>query len=121
MRTAGLSGPNSPKGSFPRLQFSASTFRGLNRRLHHGGQRSLSDWEEAFQLRAGDSVLAPRKVPHAFTAVGATPAKMLIAYSPAGKMEQRFRDIAQGKPVVWDAALARKYGCEFVGPPLKTT
>jgi hypothetical protein len=46
---------------------------------------------------------------------------MLIAYSPAGKMEQRFRDIAQGKPVVWDAALARKYGCEFVGPPLKTT
>jgi mannose-6-phosphate isomerase-like protein (cupin superfamily) len=77
--------------------------------------------KKRFQLKAGDSVLAPRKVPHAFTAVGATPAKMLVAYSPAGKMEQFFSDMANGKPVVWDAALARKYGCELVGPPLKTT
>ena len=73
------------------------------------------------QLKADDSVLAPRKVPHAFTAVGATPAKMLVAYSPAGKMEQCFRDIAHGKSRVWDAALLRKYGCELVGPPLKIT
>lgn len=77
--------------------------------------------EKRFQLKAGDSMLAPRKVPHAFTAVGAVPAKMLVGYSPAGKMEQFFRAMANGKPVVWDAALLRKYGCELVGPPLKTT
>lgn len=71
------------------------------------------------QLKPGDSVLAPRRVPHAFTAVSATPAKMLVGYSPAGKMEQFFRDIANGKPVVWDPAVVRKYGCELVGPPLK--
>ncbi|HVY91189.1 MAG TPA: cupin domain-containing protein [Bryobacteraceae bacterium] len=75
--------------------------------------------EKRFQLKPGDSVLAPRKVPHAFTAVGATPAKMLVGYSPAGKMEQFFRDNANGKPVVWDAALLRKYDCELIGPPLK--
>jgi mannose-6-phosphate isomerase-like protein (cupin superfamily) len=77
--------------------------------------------ERRFQLKAGDSMLAPRKVPHAFTAVGAVPAKMLVGYSPAGRMEQFFRDVANGKPVIWDAALLRKYGCELVGPPLKTT
>lgn len=77
--------------------------------------------KKRFQLKAGDSVLAPRKVPHAFTAVGATPAGMLVGYSPAGKMEQFFRDIAKGKPVIWEAALLRKYGCELVGPPLKTS
>jgi mannose-6-phosphate isomerase-like protein (cupin superfamily) len=77
--------------------------------------------KKRFQLKTGDSVLAPRKVPHAFTAVGATPAKMLVGYSPAGQMEQFFRDVAHGKPVVWDAVLFRKYGCEMVGPPLKTT
>lgn len=77
--------------------------------------------DKRFQLKPGDSALAPRKVPHAFTAVGATPAKMLVGYSPAGKMEQFFRDVAIGKPPVWDAALFRKYGCELVGPPLKTS
>jgi mannose-6-phosphate isomerase-like protein (cupin superfamily) len=77
--------------------------------------------EKRSQLKAGDSVLAPRKVPHAFTAVGPKPAKMLIAYSPAGKMEQFFRDMAHGKVDLMDATLFRKYGCELVGPPLKTT
>lgn len=77
--------------------------------------------EKRFQLKAGDSMLAPRRIPHAFTAVGVMPAKMLVGYSPAGKMEQFFRDVANGKPVTWDAALLRKYGCELVGPPLKIT
>lgn len=77
--------------------------------------------EKRFQLNAGDSALAPRKVPHAFTAVGSVPAKMLIAYSPAGKMEQFFRDVANGRPAVWNAALLRKYDCELVGPPLKAS
>ena len=77
--------------------------------------------ERRLRLKAGDSMLAPRKVPHAFTAVGAKPAKMLVGYSPAGRMEQSFRDIANGKPIVWEAALLRKYGCELVGPPLKAS
>lgn len=77
--------------------------------------------EKRIRLRAGDSVLAPRRVPHGFTAVGSTPSKMLVGYSPAGKMEQFFRDNANGKPVVWDAALFRKYDCQLVGPPVKAS
>ena len=85
------------------------------------GEVLIQVGERRFRLKAGDSVLAPRRVPHAFTAVGATPAKMLVGYTPAGKMEQFFRDMAIGKPVVWDAVLCRKYGCELVGPPIKAT
>lgn len=77
--------------------------------------------ERRIQLKPGDSVLAPRRVPHGFTAVGTTAAKMLVGYSPAGKMEQFFRDNANGKPVIWDAALLRRYDCELVGPPVKPT
>jgi quercetin dioxygenase-like cupin family protein len=70
------------------------------------------------QLKAGDSVLAPRMVPHAFTAVGATPAKMLIAFSPAGKMEQFFIAAAKQTTLLQDAAFFAKYNMKLVGPPL---
>jgi quercetin dioxygenase-like cupin family protein len=77
--------------------------------------------EKRLQLKAGDSVLAPRKVPHAFTAVGAKPAKMLIAFSPAGRMEQFFVEAAQQNPPLQDAALFAKYDMKLIGPPIKTT
>jgi mannose-6-phosphate isomerase-like protein (cupin superfamily) len=77
--------------------------------------------EKRLQLKAGDSVLAPRKVPHAFTAVGAKPEKMLIAFSPAGRMEQFFVEAAQQNPPLQDAALFAKYDMKLIGPPIKTT
>jgi hypothetical protein len=46
---------------------------------------------------------------------------MLIAFTPAGKMEQFFRDTAHGKGLLMDAALFRKYDLELIGPPLRTT
>ena len=77
--------------------------------------------EKRLRLKPGDSVLAPRRVPHAFIGAGTTPAKMLIAFTPAGKMEQFFRDTAHGKADLMDTALFRKYDMELVGPPLKLT
>lgn len=74
--------------------------------------------EERIRLKPGDSILGPRKIPHTFTPAGTTPGKMLIAFSPAGKMEQFFRDAANPQQ---DAAFYRKYGMELLGPPLKTT
>jgi quercetin dioxygenase-like cupin family protein len=76
--------------------------------------------EKRLRLKAGDSVLAPRKIPHAFSGAGAAPAKMLIAFTPAGKMEQFFQEIAHGKVNMMDAALFRRYDMELVGPPIKT-
>ena len=77
--------------------------------------------EKRLQLKAGDSVLAPRMVPHAFAAVGATPVKMLIAFSPAGKMEQFFIDAAKPNASLQDAALFANHGMKLVGPPIKAT
>ena len=77
--------------------------------------------EKRLQLKAGDSVLAPRMVPHAFAAVGATPVKMLIAFSPAGKMEQFFINAAKPNASLQDAALFASHDMKLVGPPIKAT
>ena len=77
--------------------------------------------EKRLQLKAGDSVLAPRKVPHTFTAVGSKPGKMLIAFSPAGRMEEFFREAAVPNGPPLDAAMFHKYDMVLVGPPIKAT
>ena len=68
------------------------------------------------RLRAGDSILGPRGVPHAFSSVGEKPGRMLIAFSPAGKMEEFFRATAIPNPPNQDEAFFRRYGMELVGP-----
>src|SRR5216683_639611 len=56
------------------------------------GEVAFQVGEQRVHLHPGDSVLAPRRVPHTFSSVGPAPARMIIAFSPAGKMEQYFRD-----------------------------
>jgi quercetin dioxygenase-like cupin family protein len=75
--------------------------------------------ERRLQLKAGDSVLAPRKVPHGFCPVGEKPARMLIAFTPAGKMEAFFREMAHGKAKLMDAALFQRFDMQLVGPPIQ--
>jgi len=45
------------------------------------------------ELAPGDSVLGPRRVPHAFAFVGNTTGKLLVGFTPAGKMEEFFREL----------------------------
>jgi quercetin dioxygenase-like cupin family protein len=66
-----------------------------------------------FRLKTGDSIFAPRKVPHGFVYVGDKPGRMLIAFTPAGKMEAYFRN-GHG----FDSKSFSKYGMELVGPAL---
>ncbi len=70
-------------------------------------------------LKPGDSLLGPRGVPHTFSATGDAPAKLLIAFSPAGKMEQFFLDAQKVPFDKQDNDFYRKYGVEIVGPPIK--
>jgi mannose-6-phosphate isomerase-like protein (cupin superfamily) len=72
--------------------------------------------EQRVQLRAGESVLAPRRVPHTFSSLGATPSRLLIAFTPAGKMEQYFRDAEMAKDAAGDAEFMERYEMERVGP-----
>lgn len=82
-----------------------------------GGQRMT--------LGPGDSALAPRRVPHAFAMTSEGQGQLLIAFQPAGPIEEFFRKMAaMGSTIPKDAnASMRKlwadYGMEYLGPPLK--
>lgn len=71
-------------------------------------------------LKPGDSLLAPRQVPHVWACASADGhGKILIAFMPAGKMEAFFREVTKANamppqdPVLW-----RAHGMELLGPPL---
>ena len=79
--------------------------------------------EETFKAKAGDAVLGPRQVPHAFAKIGQGEARLLMFFQPAGKMEKMFRDISEGasKNLKTDEEKDRffqEYGIKHVGPPL---
>jgi DNA-binding transcriptional MerR regulator len=46
-------------------------------------------------LRRGESVFVPRTVPHWWGSASAVPATVLEVYSPAGRMEQLFREVGK--------------------------
>jgi mannose-6-phosphate isomerase-like protein (cupin superfamily) len=69
-------------------------------------------------LRSGESVLGPRGIPHAFTSVGKTPGRLLISFSPAGKMEEFFEAAGNLATPPMDPAFYRRFDVEVVGPPL---
>jgi mannose-6-phosphate isomerase-like protein (cupin superfamily) len=76
--------------------------------------------ENMFRLEAGDSIFAPRKVPHAFANVSDT-GKLMIAYQPAGTIEQFFLDASRlTNPSPPDMQrLFRANGMEIVGPAIR--
>jgi quercetin dioxygenase-like cupin family protein len=65
-------------------------------------------------LKTGDSMLAPRRIPHTFSVTDGKPSQMLIAFTPAGKMEQFFRDSPPMNAMTPD--MWRRYDMEYVGP-----
>jgi len=69
-------------------------------------------------LRAGESLLGPRGIPHGFAGVGQKPAHMIIAFTPAGRMEAFFREAAVPNGPKMDAALFARFDMQYVGPPL---
>lgn len=75
-------------------------------------------------LGAGDCILGPRGVPHAWAFVGSGTGRLLLSFAPAGKMEAYFNAWEQlgftpgGYSQDKDAALLRAYGMERRGPPI---
>jgi mannose-6-phosphate isomerase-like protein (cupin superfamily) len=107
---------------------------GPPRHLHHNedewfyaieGEYLIEVGSERFQLKSGDSILAPREVPHVWAFVGETPGKLLIAFAPANRMEAFFREYMKRDDSAYsnankanDKELFRVYGMELLGPPL---
>ncbi len=75
--------------------------------------------DQRFELQAGDTILAPRLVPHVWAYVGNTVGRMLITFTPPGTMEDFFRIVSKGNAMpIQDPALWRAHGMELLGPPL---
>jgi mannose-6-phosphate isomerase-like protein (cupin superfamily) len=80
------------------------------------GQVMFQIGDERKMLRSGDSILGPRNVPHAFSSVGEKPGRMLIAFTPAGKMEAFFRAAAIPSRPAQDAEMFRRFDMKLIGP-----
>jgi mannose-6-phosphate isomerase-like protein (cupin superfamily) len=78
------------------------------------GEVAFQIGDQRLRLGPGQSALAPRRLPHTFAPVSATPSRMLIAFTPAGRMEAYFREVHD--PHVTDPAVWRRYGLEYIGP-----
>lgn len=103
---------------------------GPPRHIHHGqeewfyvvgGSYAIEVGEERFDLQSGDSVLAPRGIPHAWAHVGEGLGRMLIGFQPAGRMESFFREATRLKGIPQGPALAKLFldhDMTLVGPPL---
>ena len=74
-----------------------------------------------YDLKAGDTIFLPRKVPHAWTQVSAK-GKMIVVLQPAGKLENFFVTMAGMDHQPTPEEVAKVFAdneMQIVGPPLK--
>ena len=83
------------------------------------GEFLIEVGQERRRLQPGDSLLAPRQVPHVWAYVGDQRGRILITFLPAGNMEAFFREVTKANAMPpQDPQLWRAHGMELVGPPL---
>jgi mannose-6-phosphate isomerase-like protein (cupin superfamily) len=85
------------------------------------GEFAFEVGEERFTLRPGDSLFAPRLIPHAWAHVGEGPGTLLLAVQPAGSLEAFFMEnCAMDRPPTPEEAERSfaAHGMRVVGPPL---
>ena len=83
------------------------------------GEFAMEVGGERFTLKAGDSVFAPRHVPHVWACTSLAGGRMLVTFAPAGQMEAFFQEVTKADAMPpQDPALWRAYGMELLGPPL---
>lgn len=85
------------------------------------GEYVIEIGDERYRIGPGDSVLAPRGVPHVWAYVGEGTGRLIAAVQPAGELEAFFNELAKvkGSPSRDHMQeLFRAYGMELAGPPL---
>ena len=77
--------------------------------------------DERFTLRPGDSLFAPRMVPHVWAYVGDNPGTLLLAVQPAGSLEAFFLQSSKMAKLPSPEEAQQQFaahGMKVVGPPL---
>lgn len=103
---------------------------GPPRHVHHAqdewfcvlaGAYRIEVGEESFDLGPGDSVLAPREVPHVWAHVSEGEGRLVIVFQPAGQMEAFLGLLAEMGSAPSPEAMAslfEAHGMTMLGPPL---
>lgn len=101
------------------------------RHLHHEqdewffvleGEYEIHVGDVVSRIGRGDSVFAPRKVPHVWGCVSESPGRLLALLQPAGTIEAFFRElpryVARNASIAEMQELNRRHGMEVLGPRL---
>lgn len=85
------------------------------------GEFAFEVGDEKFLLRPGDSLFAPRMLPHVWAYTGNEPGTLLLAVQPAGSLEEFFaKSCSMANPPTAQEAeqLFAAHGMKVTGPPL---
>lgn len=83
------------------------------------GEFIIEIGKDIFNLNPGDSILAPRKIPHVWAHTDSGRGRILITFMPAGRMEAFFRIVNRADAMPpQDPSLWKDHGMELAGPPL---
>ena len=77
--------------------------------------------EDRYQMKSGDTIFLPRKIPHAFVQL-TEKGRLIVSYQPAGSMEEFFKktDSWTSPPTAEEIArVFEDHGMKVVGPPLR--
>lgn len=85
------------------------------------GEFKFQAGAKTMRLKAGDSLLVPREMPHAFVKTSDGDARLIVMHQPAVRMEEYFRRESkeQDQSVEARKRVAAEYGIRHVGPPLQ--
>jgi len=87
------------------------------------GEFLIKVGEETYNAKAGDTVFGPRGVPHTFAKLGEGIGRLLMIFQPAGKMEEFFIAVAEGKMKglsdLQQDEVRKAYGFVAVGPAIE--
>lgn len=85
------------------------------------GEFAFEVGDDKFTLKPGDSLFAPRMIPHVWAYDGDKPGTLLLAVQPAGSLEEFFMKSCEMKqPPTAEVAATQfaAHGMKVVGPPL---
>ena len=103
---------------------------GPPRHVHHAqdewfyvikGEYAFEVGAETFRLKEGDTLFAPRKVPHGWACISDEPGTLLTIVSPVGTFESFLRETTQHATLPSPDDVAKAFadnGMTVVGPPL---
>lgn len=85
------------------------------------GEFTFHVGDTVYKLKEGDSLFAPRQIPHAFALTSEGEGRLMITYQPAGSMEAFFKKVRtlENPTEAQLKQLFQEHGMELLGSPIE--